>query len=50
MGHALGKIERLKDRWYPTKSTWRYQIGGDSTKLGGISTKIVRAINKLLLD
>ena len=39
MGHPLDEIGRWKNRRYPTKSTWRYQIGEDSTKLDGTSTK-----------
>jgi hypothetical protein len=40
IGHPLDKIGRWKNRRYPTENTSRYQIGGDSTKLGGTSTKI----------
>jgi hypothetical protein len=40
IGHLLDKIGRWKNRRYPTKNTSRYQIGGDSTKLGRASTKI----------
>ena len=39
MDHPLGEIGRQKNRRYPIEGTGRYRIGGDSTKLGGASSK-----------
>jgi len=40
MGHPQAKIGRCKNRRYSYKSTHKYQIGGDSTKIGRAGTKI----------
>jgi hypothetical protein len=39
IGHPQAKIRRWKNRRYPYESTHKYQIGEDSTKIDGTSTK-----------
>jgi hypothetical protein len=43
MSHPLGEIRRSKNKRYIIKSTSKYQIDRDNTKLGGASTKIIEA-------
>jgi histidinol phosphatase-like enzyme len=49
ISHSFDKIWWCKNRRYPCKSTKRYQIDGDGTKIGETSTKICGCFIYLIL-